>query len=110
MKVEKLPKPAQESIVNGIVVDDLYKKGANDLILAGNFYPFRVQFGPLDAGIGMVLKSNDKDGFSALGYSETGLNISGDVRNLIKVKGANGNYWLIAVKNNEEIQVLKRNN
>jgi len=110
MTMEKLPKSVQKSMVNGIVVDDLYKTGTRDIILAGNFYPFRVQFGPLDAGIGSVLKEDNKGGFSCLEYSETGLNISGDVRNLIKVNGVNGSYWLIAAKNNEEIQVLKRNN
>jgi hypothetical protein len=110
MEVRKLPMCAQTSMVNGIVVDNLEKNGSKDIILAGNFYPFRTQFGPLDAGIGTVLKGNVKGDFAPCGYAETGLNINGDVRNLIKVNGANGRYWLVAAKNNEELQVLERNN
>jgi len=109
-KIKKLPLAAQTSIINGIVVDDLGDNGNKDIIIAGNYYPFRTQFGPLDAGIGMILEGKGNAGFSALGYAETGLNISGDVRNLVKVNGANGRYWLIAAKNNEQIQVLERNN
>ena len=97
-------------MVNGIVVDDLQKNGHKDILLAGNFYPFRVQFGPLDAGIGVVLKGSGKGDLASLGYAETGLKIDGDVRNLIKVNGANGNYWLIAAKSDGAVQVLKRNN
>ncbi len=110
MNIKKLPLSAQGSIVNGIVVDDLGKNGGRDLILAGNFYPFRTQFGPLDAGIGVTLKSGPKQAFSALDYSQTGLDIAGDVRNLIKVRGRDGHYWLVAAKSNGEVQVIERNN
>jgi len=109
MKIKKLPLSAQTSIVNGIVVDDFVKNNSKDIIVAGNYYPFRTQFGPLDAGIGQVLTRGIKGDFSTLGYAATGLNISGDVRNLIKVSGLNGKYWIIATKNNEQIQVLERN-
>ncbi len=110
MNIKKLPLSVQTSMVNGIVVDDLAKNGRKDLIMAGNFYPFRSQFGPLDAGIGAVIETNGKNKFSSLGYTETGLNIGGDVRNLIRVHGTKGNYWLVAAKNDGEIQVLMRNN
>jgi hypothetical protein len=110
MDVKALPKAAQASMVNGIVVDDLQKDGHKDILLAGNFYPFRVQFGPLDAGVGMVLRRNGKGDISSFGFAETGLKIDGDVRNLIKVNGGNGNYWLVAAKSDGALQVLKRNN
>lgn len=110
LEIKKLPMAAQETMVTGIVVDDQGGNGVENIILAGNFYPFRVQFGPLDAGIGLVLKQNGKGNFSPLGYAETGLNVSGDVRNLIKIKGKNGAYWLVAAKNNGEVQVLRRQN
>jgi len=110
MDVKALPKTAQASMVNGIVVDDLQKDDHKDILLAGNFYPFRVQFGPLDAGVGMVLRRNGKGDISSLGLAETGLKIDGDVRNLIKVNGGNGNYWLVAAKSDGAVQVLKRNN
>jgi hypothetical protein len=110
LNVKALPKAAQASMINGIIVDDLQKNGHNDVLLAGNFYPFRVQFGPLDAGIGVVLMENGKGDLSSLGYAETGLKIDGDVRNLVKVNGANGSYWMMAAKSDGAVQVLRRNN
>jgi hypothetical protein len=110
LEVKVLPKAAQASMVNGIVVDDLQKSGHKDILLVGNFYPFRVQFGPLDAGIGLILRENGKGDFSSLGYAETGLKIDGDVRNLVKVNGANGNYYMVAAKSDGAVQILKRNN
>jgi hypothetical protein len=41
-----------------------------------------------------------------LTYAETGLCLSGDVRNLIKVKGRN-NFFIVAAKNNGAIQIIK---
>lgn len=108
--IKRLPMAAQTSMVNGIVANDIEKGGGKELILAGNFYPFRVQFGPLDAGIGMVLTGNKNGDFSTEAYAATGLKIDGDARNLIRVNGANGSYWLVAAKNDGQVQVLKRNN
>jgi len=101
--INALPEYAQISMVNGIVKDD-----ENNIILAGNFYPFRVQQGPLDAGIGLLLTNNGKGEFMPKVYTETGLDISGDVRNLITVKSTNG-LLIIAVKNNEPVQVFRKN-
>ena len=87
LTIQPLPLYAQMSVVNGIVAHDLDNDGRKDLILAGNFYPFRVQMGPCDASIGLILKNNGKGQFTPLTYAETGLCLSGDIRNLINVKG-----------------------
>ena len=103
-----LPEYAQLSMLNGMVAADLKNDGIKDIVTAGNFFPWRVQQGPLDAGIGLVLTNDGKGNFTPLTYSQTGLNIAGDVRNLLPVKSAGG-LLIIAVKNNGAIQVLKRN-
>jgi len=105
--LQPLPQYAQMSAVTGMVAADIDDDGFKDIILAGNFYPFRVQLGPLDAGMGLVLKNNGKGRFSPLLYPETGLCIRGDVRNLIAVQGGN-NYFIMAAKNNGQLQILKR--
>ena len=107
--ISELPPYAQISMLNGMVATDLNNNGIADIILAGNFYPLRVQQGPLDAGIGLVLKGNGKGLFEPLLYAETGLNITGDVRNLVSLKTANG-LLIIAVKNNGPVQVLRKIN
>lgn len=104
--VSALPAYAQISAVNGMVAEDLDKDGNKDLVIAGNFYPFRTQLGPLDAGIGLVLKGDGKGGFSPLPYPQTGLCLPGDLRNLIKIK--QGDHILIlAAKNNGPVQMVR---
>jgi len=104
--IHPLPVYAQLSAVNGIVSADINKDGKKDIIIAGNFFPFRSQMGPSDASIGLVLKGNGKGSFTPMPYSETALFVPGDVRNIIKVKSGNG-FLLIASKNNGQVQIVK---
>ena len=109
LRMQPLPERAQISMVNGLVATSLKNNGINDLIVAGNFYPWRVQQGPSDAGMGLILNNDGKGNFIPGVFEQTGLDISGDVRNLISVKTNNG-LLLIAVKNNSAVQVIKENN
>lgn len=103
---QPLPAYAQISTLNGMVAADIDGDGNNDIITAGNFYPLRVQLGPLDASIGLILKGDGKDNFLPLTYKQTGMLIDGDVRNLVSLKTQNG-FLLVAAKNNEKVQVLR---
>ncbi len=108
LSITPLPMQAQISMVNGIVADDINKDGKEDIIVAGNFYPFRVQLGPMDASIGLYLQGDGKGNFTPQPYSKTGLYIPGDVRNLIEIKD-HETTKLIAAKNNGPIQVIQCN-
>jgi hypothetical protein len=77
------------------------------LILAGNLYPFRAQLGPLDAGIGLILKDDGKGGFTPQPYTNTGLYIRGDVRSLIEIKGKRYSF-LAAAAHGGPVQILRR--
>lgn len=107
--IKSLPQYAQISMVNGMVATDAKNNGIKNIILAGNFYPWRAQQGPLDAGIGIILNNDGKGNFMPQEYSQSGLDISGDVRNLVSVKSQNG-LFIIAVKNDGPVQVLKKTN
>src|SRR4030095_16248596 len=78
LMLQPLPQYAQMSALTGMVATDIDEDGNKDIIAAGNFYPFRVQLGPLDASIGLVLKNNGKGQFTPLLYERTGLCIKGD--------------------------------
>ncbi len=105
LSIKALPEEAQITMVNGIVTDDVNKDGKQDLIIAGNFYPFRVQLGPMDAGIGLYLQGDGKGNFTPQPYSQTGLYVPGDVRNLVEIKSNHRNIF-VAGKNNSPLQVI----
>ena len=104
--IKPLPAQAQISAINGMISVDIDHDGNKDIITAGNFYPFRVSLGPLDASIGLVLKGDGKGNFVAVPYQHTGLNISGDTRCMIMVK-ANDKNEIVAAKNNGAVQVVQ---
>jgi len=81
--------------------------GKESLVLAGNFYPFRAQLGPLDGGIGLVLQMDGQGHFISLPYDQTGLCIPGDVRSLISLKGKKQEF-IIAASYNGAVQVLRK--
>jgi hypothetical protein len=104
--MKELPIEAQFSCVNSISYQDYDGDGKSDLLLAGNFYPFRVQQGNSDAGIGLVVKGDGKGNFISLPYTLTGCYIPGDVRDMVTVKGKTGEVIVVA-KNNAKVQVMQ---
>lgn len=103
--MKELPAEAQFSVVNGILYKDFDKDGKADILLAGNFYPFRVQQGQCDAGLGVLLKGDGKGAFTVMDRKQTGLWIKGDVRDMVELKGRKGSVIVIA-KNDDAVQVL----
>lgn len=101
-KIHYLPKEAQFAPVNGIVVTDVDADGKKDLILSGNYYPWRVQWGRMDASVGLVCKGDGKGGFVPLPYMQTGLLLQGDVRDMISMTSAEGKKILVAGRNNDK--------
>ncbi|WP_221394649.1 VCBS repeat-containing protein [Dyadobacter sp. NIV53] len=86
-EIHALPNDAQFSRVSGTIVTDIDLDGKKDLILAGNFSPYRVQLGPCDASPGAVLRQSAPFQFESMQPSETGFWATGDVRNMVLVNG-----------------------
>jgi enediyne biosynthesis protein E4 len=101
--------PAQFSKVNAIVTGDFDKDGINDILLGGNFHPYRVQSGRCAASFGTLLKGKGKGNFEVMDASQTGIYLDGDVRAVTSLSIANGETLIIAAKNDEAAQVLKLN-
>ncbi|MBC7902319.1 MAG: VCBS repeat-containing protein, partial [Gemmatimonadaceae bacterium] len=100
-----LPPEAQFSIVNSMLFRDYNGDGKKDLLLAGNFFPFRVQQGRCDAGIGSLLLGDDRGNFSTVARMETGLYVPGDVRDMVELKGIKRNLIVVS-RNNDKAQVI----
>jgi len=105
-RTTSLPEEAQISAVNGIVIQDFDNDGKADLLLAGNFFPFKVQQGPLDAGMGVFLKGDGKGNFDAVPNAITKLSIMGDIRNITSLKTTAG-LLIVAAKNKGAVQLIR---
>ena len=101
-----LPLAAQFSKVFGSLVDDFDRDGVPDILVAGNFFPYRTQLGRSDASLGMLLKGPD---WRPIDPALSGCYIGGDVRGIVEVKDAAAGRMLIVAKNDDAVQVLRLN-
>ncbi|MCH2083584.1 MAG: VCBS repeat-containing protein [Saprospiraceae bacterium] len=107
---KKLPAIIQSFPLLSCVVKDLNKDGFEDLIVAGTIYNTEVETPRWDAGVGMVMISNQKDNYQVLMANETGLYIDGNVKDLdlIQMKST-GKEYLIASRNNNVLSIFELN-
>lgn len=103
--VRPLPLEAQYSVVQGIIINDFTKDGKPDLLIAGNFFPYRVQYGPCDASIGLLLQGDGRGNFNPINRNKSGVLIQGDVRDMIILQGKSQSF-IISSKNNQPVQVV----
>ncbi|MDQ6763232.1 MAG: VCBS repeat-containing protein, partial [Bacteroidota bacterium] len=92
--IQKLPPKAQFSSVNAIHTSDINHDGRIDLIVGGNQSWFPPQFGRLDASYGDILINNGKGGFTPSDPAESGLEVKGEVRDIIQIQTKNYNNLL----------------
>lgn len=106
---KRLPKEAQFSCVNTICVTDINKDGIVDLILGGNQYEFKPQFGRLDANYGSVLLGNKSGLYTWLPYNQSGFFIKGEIKHIKILKNKNNPVSILAVTNDNAPKIFKSN-
>ena len=99
-----LPAAAQTFPALSVAFHDVNKDGYEDAILAGTIYNTEVETPRWDGGSGMVLLSNQKDGYTVA--DDSGLFISDNVKDLELIT-INGQDYLVAGRNNELLMVYK---
>ncbi|TYA74296.1 VCBS repeat-containing protein [Seonamhaeicola marinus] len=106
--VHELPREAQLSSINSILVKDYNNDGALDVLVAGNLYASEVETPRNDGGFGLFLKGNGKGEFIPTPSSESGFFLNGDVKDMapIKVKDL---QFILAAKNNDDLQFIQIN-
>lgn len=93
--IRKLPVTAQLSCVNAILCTDINHDGYSDLILGGNCFGFLPQFARMDASLGQVLLNDGKGGFTELPNKQSGLQLTGVVRDIKAIPAKKGRYLLV---------------
>ncbi|NJB70357.1 hypothetical protein GGR42_000819 [Saonia flava] len=106
-KISPLPVVAQFSPTYGIFVADYNKDGNLDIILGGNFFGTRVKYGRYDANRGVFLLGDGKGNFIPVNNLESGLNITGEVRDINMLSTSHEEQIIIFAKNDQSIQTYK---
>jgi hypothetical protein len=101
--IQKLPPMVQTSCINAMFQLDVNSDGYMDILLGGNNFGFPPQFGRLDASYGDVLLNDHKGGFNRLDYQQTGLEIKGAVRDIVKVPSVKKNYLLFLINDGSPV-------
>jgi len=99
--IQPLPFNVQLSSVRSVAFADVNADGNMDIVLGGNEFNFQPQLGRLDASLGTVLLNDGKGNFTLLDEKQSGLELTGMVRDIAVIKGKTGNY-LLFLGNNEE--------
>ena len=108
-EMRELPKLAQISSINGIVIRDLNKDGNLDMVVSGNLFESEVETPRNDASNGLVLMGNGNGSFiEKLGF-ESGFNAPGNVKELHMISRKNRPH-LAVVNNNDHIRFFYINN
>lgn len=108
-KVKKLPFEAQSFPILTIVFKDLNNDGFEDCILGGNIYETEVETPRLDHISGLVLLSNQKDGYEPMTRTNSGLYLEGNVKAMTWLKTTNDKELLFTALNNAGILINSLN-
>jgi hypothetical protein len=99
--IQKLPFRAQLSCINAIVCMDVNNDGFIDLVTGGNRSGFPPQLQKLDASYGDVFINNGTGEFSWVGSGRSGLEVTGEVRDIVKLKGKDKLNYLVFLRNDD---------
>ncbi len=106
LRLHDLPAISQFSSVQCFVHSDVNHDGKNELIGMGNFFPYRVQLGKSDAGMGFVLHYKNGEVVSDQNM-KTPTWLDGDIRDGVIVKFKSGIKRLVISRNNGPVEVYE---
>lgn len=101
---QKLPAEAQYTTIFTSLITDLNKDGYLDILLGGNQFNVKPQFGRQDASKGLILFGSE-EGFNSDNIEF--MSIDGQLRSLKLLNSKNDNLILV-IKNEEEAEVYRK--
>jgi hypothetical protein len=102
--LKKLPLQANFFPVYAIATGDFNRDGKQDILLGGNTEHARIKIGKIDAGYGTLLTGDGKGNFKYVTQNQSGLCVKGCTRDIIQLKGKNGDSVIFAV-NDEPLSI-----
>ncbi len=104
-----LPQEAQLFPILSAHFRDLNNDGYEDALIAGNIYETEVETPRLDAYSGLILISNQSDGYGVMPWSKSGLILNGNIKDIMLIE-QNKKTLLIATQNNGPLNIHELNN
>ncbi len=101
--IQKLPLRLQLSSVNALQITDVNNDGKPDIIAGGNNFNFPPQFGRLDASFGDVLINKGGGMFDWINPSTSGINLSGQIKDIKQIKGKGTGYLIITLNDKSPV-------
>ncbi|MDC6351165.1 VCBS repeat-containing protein [Zeaxanthinibacter sp. PT1] len=99
--IQDLPRQAQTSTVQDLLIDDFNEDGAADILLGGNTLEISTQLGRMDALHGLILLNNKKGGFFT--YQQAVPGLSGPVRQLLKIRIGKKPHYIAGLNNHHPV-------
>jgi len=106
--IKALPFLAQVSNISSSVIYDVDNDGIKDIVIAGNLYGSEIETPRNDASLGLFLKGKGSFKYESIPMGVSGLNISGDVKE-IKLINYKGGKALIVASNNGKTKLIRIN-
>ncbi|MDH3650265.1 MAG: VCBS repeat-containing protein [Saprospiraceae bacterium] len=102
-----LPVEAQFFPILDIETHDVNKDGYEDLLLVGGMYNTEAETPRFDAGSGLVLISNRKNGYSTEQIFNSEFYINGNTKSMELIKDREGNDYVVIGTNNDSLSVFR---
>lgn len=96
---QPIPRAAQISSTNAILIEDVNQDGLKDLVFAGNEFHLNTRLGKKDASLGILLLQNPKRQFEVLAPVRSGLNLEGMIRQAVVISHQQSRVFLFAANN-----------
>jgi hypothetical protein len=104
-RVKPLPAMAQLSSINGFVHDDFDGDGIKELLVAGNFFPFKPQLGRSDASNGLVLTYQQGD-LKVKNGILSNVWLTGDIRDVAALQFNKAPKRLVVSRNDDSASIF----
>ncbi len=105
-----LPNRAQSIPILDGETYDFNKDGFEDLVIVGNIFDIEPSIPRLDNPFGLVLISNGRDGYSAMGPETTGFYIDGSAKSVKLIEQGSSKKVILAVGvNNGRVETFELN-
>lgn len=106
--LEPLPRLAQYAPMYDVLVADYNDDGFEDILMAGNFYSAKPEFGRYDASYGVLLNGNGDGTFDAIPSKSSGFKVLGEARAIVNIT-IKGEKYVMVGRNNDSLQIFKAN-